>query len=274
MRLPDWLIYLAILIAILAFTGSWYEKNDAPPAPPPPGVGEMALFANFTPFSTGSIMNIPSDSQRTMIGTAFSMSRTGQWLVTAKTIEGCKNPFIYIGGNLAVKVKIKPIAGQANYVLGITNGGALPMTSADPATIKPGLRGFMMGYPSGEAGEATARLIGTTSLRPLKRNKDPEVVYAWAMGGKTVGLDYGLKDLAGGPTMNDDAQIVGITLMEKPRRGRIYSSTFDTYQALQKQSEFKPFNDVRFDITKRNYGIISDIFRREYRVSQVGCLLS
>ncbi len=89
MRIPDRFFYLVVLIGIVAVTGYWHESSDAPPAPPPPGRGEMALFANFTPFSAISIINLPVDDQKTMTGTAFSISQNGQWIMGADSIRGC-----------------------------------------------------------------------------------------------------------------------------------------------------------------------------------------
>ena len=90
----DWLLYGACVALITVVTSQWHENSPAPPAPPPPGVGEMALFANFTPFSAGSIINLPIGDQRVMTGTAFSLSQTGDWVVSRQSIRGCSHQYV------------------------------------------------------------------------------------------------------------------------------------------------------------------------------------
>jgi hypothetical protein len=274
LKIPDWIIYGAALTLMVSVASSWHEDSPSPAAPPQPGVGEMALFANFTPFSTGSIINLPLENAKIMTGSAFSLSRKGEWVMARQSVRQCKHVFLNIGGNLAVPVQIKAIKGIDNYVLGITDGGAHPLTLADPKSIKVGQRGFMPGYPSGEVGEATARLIGQTTFEGSKRFEMPETVMAWAKAGQTRGVKGDLNMLAGGPTLDDNARLIGITLMEKPRRGRIYSSTPLTLNKIAQQTAYQPDMSVHMNITKRNYGIMSDSFRREYQVAQVGCIQS
>ena len=69
----DWLLYAATITALVVVTGKWHEESNSPPAPPPPGIGEMSLFASFTPFAVSSIINLPVDDQKIMTGTAFAI---------------------------------------------------------------------------------------------------------------------------------------------------------------------------------------------------------
>lgn len=270
----DWLLYGAAVALITVVTSQWHENSPAPPAPPPPGVGEMALFANFTPFSAGSIINLPIGDQRVMTGTAFSLSQTGDWVVSRQSIRGCTHPFLNIGGNLGVPFKIRDVPGVDSYVIGVTDGGARPLSLVDPKTIEPGIRGFMPGFPGGEPGEATARLIGVTVLERSKRGGHNEVVLAWAAAGRTQGIEGDLNQLAGGPVIDDNSRVVGIVIKEAPRRGRIYTSVPEAVVQLANASPRKPDYDAEATITKRNYGIVADTLRREYRVAQVGCIKS
>lgn len=270
----DWLLYGAALIGLVSVTGSWHEVSDAPPAPPPPGIGEMSLFATYTPFTASSIINLPVDDQKVMTGTAFSISKIGEWIVAEQSVGKCTHPFLNIGGNLAVPFKTKPIPGHDGYLIAITDGGGRPLTMADPATVKPGLRAFMPGYPGGTVGEATARLIGRTMIKHSKRFEGNERVLAWAKAGQTYEMKGDLNQLVGGPAIDDSSHVVGITLKENPRRGRIYTSVPETVIAIANLSDRKPDYEAEATVTKRNYGIVSDTLRREYRVAQVGCIIS
>ena len=270
----DWLLYGAALAVLVAVPGKWHERSDAPPAPPPPGVGEMSLFATYTPFGAMSIINLPLDNTKVMTGTAFSVAKTGEWIVASASVRACPHPFINIGGNLAAPMTVRPIRGVDNYLLGVTDGAGRPLPLADPKEVKPGMRAFMPGFPGGAVGEATARLIGQTLIERSKRGGRNEVALAWAKAGQTLGLKGDLNQLLGGPAIDDASRVVGVTLKESPRRGRIYTSTPQTVLAIANPPERTPDYESEATVTKRNYGIVADTLRREYRVAQVGCIKS
>ncbi len=270
----DWLLYAAALTTLVVVTVNWHEESNSPVAPPPPGIGEMALFANLTPFFAGSIINLPVDDRKTMTGTAFSVAKSGEWIVATSSVRGCTHPFLNIGGNLAAPFKTRTVPGIDNYVIATTEGAGRPLPLADPTTVKPGMRGFMPGFPDGQVGEATGRLIGRTVIEHTKRFQHNEPVLAWAKAGRTEGLRGNLNKLTGGPVIDDSSRVIGITLYEKPRRGRIYSAMPQTVQTLAKATGHKDDFESEATVTKRNYGIVSDTLRREYRVAQVGCIAS
>ena len=275
----DWLLYAGGIAALLFVTGRWHENSELPEAPPPPGIGEMSLFAAFTPFSAGAIINLPVDDRKEMTGTGFAIA-PGQWVVARHSVANCPHPFINIGGNLGVPFNASQAAADANtldkapYILVTTSGGGRPFGMVDPASVKPGVRGFMPGYPAGQPGEATARLIGTMVLEKSKRGERNETVLAWAQAGRTHGIKGDLNQMSGGPVLDDNSHLIGVTIKEKPRRGRIYTSTPQTLGALAGTAQGKPDFESEAVITKTNYGIVADTLRREYRVVQVGCIKS
>lgn len=272
MALPDWMIYGTAITLLVVVPGAWGDKSMSPPAPPPPGEGEMALFASFSPFSHSEIITLPLMEKLEPRGTAFSVSKAGEWIVARESIRGCRHPYINVGGNMGVPFKVRYKASLDNYVLAVTASGARPLPLAAPSSIKPGMRGFMPGYPHGEIGEATARLIGETRLKTGKRFHKPETVLAWAEAGHTANIGGSLNQLLGGPTLNARSEVLGITLKTNPRRGRIYSSTPQTVAAIA-NTPSRTYDFEHEDIlTRRNYGVVSDTLRREYRVAQVGCI--
>ena len=270
----DWLLYAAAITTLVVVTGKWHEESNSPPAPPPPGIGEMSLFASFTPFAVSSIINLPVDDQKIMTGTAFAISKNGEWIVAKESVGACTHPFLNIGGNLAVPFKTRAVPRHSNYLVAITEGAGRPLSLIDPANVKPGMRAFMPGYPGGQVGEATGRLIGRTVIERSKRGQPNEPVLAWAKAGQTEELKSDLNQLVGGPAIDDTSHVVGITIKEKPRRGRIYTAVPETVAALAGTTARAPDFDAEATITKRNYGIVSDTLRREYRVAQVGCIIS
>jgi len=270
--LPDWMLYGSAVALMVIVPGRWADKSLAPPAPPPPGPGEMALFATYSPFSHNEIISLPIMSDIDYRGTAFSVSKSGEWVLARESIRNCRYPFLNIGGNLGVRIRVQYKRSLDNYVLATTESGARPLPFADPKTVKPGMRGFMPGYPHGQIGEATGRLIGETRLKTGKRFQQAETVLAWAEAGRTADVNGSLNQLLGGPTLNAESEVIGITLKSKPRRGRIYSSTPATLNKIG-QTPTRAYDFEHEDLlTRRNYGIVSDTLRRDYRVAQVGCI--
>ena len=80
--------------------------------------------------------------------------------------------------------------------------------------------------------------------------------------------------LLGAPMVTDQGNVVGVVLRESPRRGRIYTSTPETAAKLAATSPHTPDFEAGDTLTKRNYGIVADTLRREYRVAEVGCIKS
>ena len=67
--------------------------------------------------------------------------------------------------------------------------------------------------------------------------------------------------------------MVGVTLAEAPRRGRIYTSTPDTLRRALAAAGIKPPVGVTGSpISVENYGRVADGLRRALSVAQVVCL--
>ena len=95
----------------------------------------------------------------------------------------------------------------------------------------------------------------------------------WAETGRTEGLNGTLGGLSGAPALDDRGRVVGVTIAESPRRGRIYTTAPEVVTEALKDSGRRP--DVAATgepITPGNYFIVSDDLRRELQVAQVLCL--
>jgi hypothetical protein len=90
-----------------------------------------------------------------------------------------------------------------------------------------------------------------------------------------------LAGLSGAPTLDAAGQVVGVTLSETPRRGKIYSTTpASLAAALRLAGPTKTVESpdgvldgaVGEPITVENYGRVADSLRRDLRVVRVACL--
>ncbi len=105
-RVPDWLIYGVVVLALLMVATTRRERVYNPPAPPPPDEAEGALLGPVTPFDPMVMVETPPHFQPSM-GTAFAISSEGRWLTARHVVEGCPRPALIIGGGRAVAADVR-----------------------------------------------------------------------------------------------------------------------------------------------------------------------
>lgn len=269
-RLPDWLIYAAVVAALLIAAISRQERADAPPAPPPAPEAEGAALGPASPFDPAVVVEV-SDKTQPGAGTAFSISQSGVWITARHVVEGCRRTAIVVapGRGVAAKVKIDP---RAETAILTTDGGveALPLDLA--ARLRRGERAFHPGFPQGRPGEASSRLLGRENLVVEGRGARTEPVLVWAETGRTDGLDGTLGGLSGAPALDSAGRVVGVTIAESPRRGRIYTTSPETTARTLLAGGRRFVETPGVPISADNYGRVADDLRRTLRVAQVVCL--
>jgi S1-C subfamily serine protease len=271
-RLPDWLVYLAVVFALLVAALSRGERADAPPAPPPPAAEEGAVLSPATRFDDALAVTGPPPAPNSA-GTAFSISHEGVWLSAAHVLEGCRQAALLVAPGRGVTAQVQ-IDRDSDVAILRTDGGAPPLGMAPSGSIRIGERGFHAGFPQGRPGEATSRVLGrqTLVLHGANRQARTQPVVAWAEVGRTDGLS-GLAGLSGAPVLDAQGRVLGVTIAEAPRRGRIYTTAPESLGAVLQRAHVRGEETALPDpITVENYGRVSDALRRELRVAQVMCL--
>jgi S1-C subfamily serine protease len=272
-RLPDWLVYASVVFALLVAALSRGERADAPPAPPPPGPGEGAVLQPATAFDPAIVIKAPPPAPNST-GTAFSIGSPGVWVSAGHVLEGCRRAALIVGPGRGVvaDVRLDPTTDVAVLT---TEGGAEPLPTAFAAPLRIGMRGFHPGFPQGRPGEATSRLLGRQTLvMRAGGERRVEPVVAWAQVGRTDGLRGGLAGLSGAPVLDAAGRVVGVTIAEAPRRGRIYTAAPESVLAALRRAHVavQPAPVSREPITVENYGRAADNLRRDLRVVEVACL--
>jgi len=275
MRLPhasDWLVYLggAALILVLAFGR---QEHANAPAPPPATSADQLPLPPSSPFSAKAI-DMPG-KRETAAGTAFSVGDGGVWLTARHVLDGCKQSAIVVAGGQGVAARVSGFQDDVAVLTTVGGASALPLAAAP--TLKRGERTFLPGFPQGAPGEAASRLLGPQTVRKRGRAAAPQTLLAWAEVGRTDGLSGTLAGLSGAPVIDAAGEVVGVTLAEAPRRGRIYSSTPDTIRrALAAAGIRAPAPNAASEpgepMSVENYGRVADDLRRDLRVAQVVCL--
>ncbi|RZJ04877.1 MAG: serine protease [Brevundimonas sp.] len=269
-RFPDWLIYGSVVAVLVIASLSRRENADAP-AGPAAADDDGALLGPVTPFDPSVTIMAPDTPFQPSAGTAFSIARSGRWVTARHVVEGCPRPAVVVSPDRAVAADVR-LASRADIALLITDGGPPAIPVAVSVPLREGQRGFHPGYPQGRPGEVTSRLLGRETLRVRGRGAHDEPVLAWAEAGRTNGLGGTLAGLSGAPVLDRQGRVVGVTIAESPRRGRIYTTAPDTFGPAIRgvQTPDEPANGRRIDTD--NYGQVSDELRRSLQVAQVVCL--
>jgi S1-C subfamily serine protease len=267
-RLPDWLIYFAVVIGLILAAILIKRPSDAPPAPPPMPVG--AALPAASPFDPAVVVKAPSKPGQGA-GTAFSVADSGVWLTARHVVDGCRSVAIVIqpGSGVAAISRIDP---RGETAVLITKGGAPALPLAPQYPLRRGLAAFHPGFPQGQPGEAASRLVGRERLYPRGREGAAEPVLAWTEIGRTQGLSPNLEGLSGAPALDAAGRVVGVTIAQAPRRDRIYTTTPGAIRAALAFAKVTASAAGSEPITPENYGRVADDFRRDLRVAQVVCM--
>lgn len=282
MRLiPDWLLYIVVITVIVFVLFRVDQRQDAPEAYrnespetgsflPPPSQYDPAVLVEVGPIASG-------------MGSAFAISPDGWWLTARHVVDGCEAVGLIVSRGAAVRVVDVKRAQFADIALLRTenpvaeDGEETPPRHAlsldtSERRFQIGQRAFHVGFPQGQPGEAYSRLIGRETLIARGRYDLEEPVLAWAELGRTSGLRGSLAGISGGPAIASNGQVIGITVAESSRRGRIYTASPASILRLLRVEQVEAQGTPGERLTPDNYGQASDDLRRTLAVAQVVCV--
>lgn len=270
-RSSDVVLYGGAVALIVGLAVSQQERADAPAAPPP-SPGDAVTLGTAGGLGAGQIKRLPQQSFGRASGTAFSVSEAGVWITARHVVESCRRAAVLVSPGRGVQAKVISDKLSDVAVL-VTQGGSPPLPIAPRYSLQSGQIAFHPGYPRGQPGETATRFLGPYWLPAAFRGAPAERVQAWAEVGRTDGLNGSLAGLSGAPVLDAKGQVVGVTLAESPRRGRIYSAPRRVIRAAlaaagQAPAAFAPGQTITTD----NYGRAADGLRRELSVAEVVCL--
>lgn len=270
-RLPDWAVYSSVVIAVLFAALGRDERADAPPPPPKSSDPLVEALGPASPFDPSVVVDVPTKAGPAS-GTAFSVARNGMWLTARHVVEGCRKAVVIVGPDTGVEVKVRLDPRGEAAVLSTEGGAAaLPLGLTEP--LRRGQRAFHPGFPQGAPGEASSRLLGRENLVVRGNGARTEPVLVWAETGRTEGLKGTLGGLSGAPALDSQGRVVGVTIAESPRRGRIYTTAPEITRATISSAGGRPDGQaISEPITPGNYFRVADDLRRELQVAQVVCL--
>jgi S1-C subfamily serine protease len=260
-KIPDWLIYLVIVIAIYANANRASKSIDSPP--PPPELGPM--LPSQTPRDEKVMVNVKAADSG--IGTAFAIDGGGRWMTARHVVDSCDQVGINLGGNQVMRVE-SYVSRDSDTAILTSNWKRKPLANDLFNTRQIGERGFFFGFPQGRPGEVIGALLARNRMLVRGRYRSDEAILAWSEIGRTKGLFGSLGGLSGAPVMDKDGEVIGVVSAESPRRGRIYTVAPENLQDLIKDRSTRPEG-----LSLNTYGLQADRFRRERRIVQVVCFV-
>jgi S1-C subfamily serine protease len=267
---PDWLLYIIVIAAVVFVLFRVDQRADAPEALPdapqtgsflpPPSVYDPEVLVEVGPVASG-------------MGSAFAISEDGWWLTARHVVDGCEHVGLIVSRGAAARVIEVKRALFADLALLHTDRApeALAIDTSE-RQFQIGQRAFHVGFPQGRPGEAYSRLIGRETLVARGRYNVEEPVLAWAEQGRTSGLRGSLAGISGGPAIAANGQVIGVTIAESARRGRIYTAAPSSILRLLRLEQVEAQGAPAPRLTADNYGQESDDLRRQLAVAQVVCV--
>jgi hypothetical protein len=271
MRLiPDWLLYIVVTAVLVFVLFRLDHRADAPEALPdsdeagsylpPPSLYDPEVLVEVGPASSG-------------LGTAFAISEDGWWVTARHVVDACRRVGLIVSRGQAIAVReVKPALFADLALLKTDRAPAALALDTSENNFQVGQRAFHVGFPEGRAGEAYSRLIGRENLIGNGRYHIQEPVLVWAELGRTAGLGDSLAGMSGGPAISADGQVIGVTVAESTRRGRIYTASPSTIARLLGVEQVHAQGAPTARLTADNYGQEADDLRRTLAVAQVVCV--
>ncbi len=267
---PDWLLYI-IVIAAVVYTLFQVDERRPSTQPLPDALQAGAPLPPASAFDPEILVDVAPASSG--LGTAFAISADGWWVTARHVVDGCEQVGIIVSRSTAAPVDQVRRAGFADLALLKTGRApeALQLDDSERA-FQIGQRAFHVGFPQGKPGEAYSRLIGRERLIARGRYSLEEPVLAWAELGRTSGLRGSLSGMSGAPAIGANGQVIGVTIAESARRGRIYTASPSTLLNLLQVERVRAEGSVAPRLTPANYGQEADDLRRSLAIAQVVCI--
>lgn len=200
------------------------------------------------------------------VGTAFAAAAPGIWLTARHVVEDCGAVALAVDGAWR-PAEITARHSTADVALLRTAAGVPPLPLG-PTTLLYDQDGFHTGYPKFQPGDVHSRLLGRTRVVHERRQGEVENAYVWAEIDRSPARDGSLGGMSGGVVLNRAGEIIGITIAESTRRGRITTAAPETLREMP----LPPDRGGRgAAIAPDDFGRRGDDLRRSSQVVRVFC---
>ncbi|RVU36655.1 serine protease [Hwanghaeella grinnelliae] len=277
-----WILLTAAFIVLSVVTDF---DSTAPRRPVPPPSGQTETRENFDVrrAATGPIQRwlLQADTDRVRsTGTAFAVA-DGLWLTARHVVDQCDSVWLIKPGKKikrdqkAQGVMLHPKADIALLQLPLR----VPLMQTVTTAYHPArsANGFQLGYPGGDPGDVFSLFMGDSAATIRGRGAATFPIQVWAAKEIPARLTS-LGGLSGGPAFDETGRVIGVTIAESPRRGRVAttqatlsSEMIDLAGAAQQFAIDARHADPVPNLTPSTYQEKGDALRAALSVVQVYC---
>jgi len=291
-RLEFWFYALVILGAMVYGLGQREEvpQDRRMPRPPvenpsaatafrlPPPARERMIARTLEPMPLHEPGQFSS-------GTAFAVNTQGDWLTARHVTRNCTS-LLLVSEDTSVRVPVARVIENQGTDLSLLQTRAeepqVTFTRRDPL---PDEDGFHIGFPQGQPTSVRSGFLGVASVDLGAANGSPfdhihTVGHVWAERERLPSLSGTLGGLSGGPTFDGMGAVIGVTVAEQPRRGRVVTIPPEAVEDMLKRLAIPGWQNVPDDsgrdpgITQSNFDRFGEEMRRAVTVARVYCFRS
>ncbi|HCP64323.1 MAG TPA: serine protease [Hyphomonadaceae bacterium] len=207
-------------------------------------------------------------------GTGFAIGDNGTWLTARHVALGCERLGVVNGQDQElVAASLAYVSKRADVAILRTQGGPEPLAlDLNEDDLQIGAMGFHIGFPQGQPGEVVSRLIGRELMITEGAWRGRENTLAWAEVSRSKGLRGTLGGLSGGPAFDSKGNVIGITIAESLRRGRVITTSSDSIIQALKDARLSPKGDAIAPLRADDITRVANRVRRDLKVIQIVCL--
>jgi len=227
-------------------------------------------------------------------GTAFALDNQGRWMTARHVVDGCKRVFIAMPPAASGKVRYwlktdnvklplvptRSITEDQRADLAIlqtqeVHSEAMAIEGGGAGSDVVGQQGFSIGFPGGEPGQASVKLLGYgMSVMHLGKDwvKSPNMIWAVKELHSSTGKFNGI---SGGPLLNPLGKVVGVNSSASERRGRLNTVAPESLSLLSGEHVKNPVGGIYSPvgpIDDATYVDTADGLRKRYTIAAVYCV--
>lgn len=201
------------------------------PEPLPPAASAVVTRRLPPPSANDPVIDIAATPARSgdSIGTAFAIDR-GTWGTARHVTRDCGRVFVHMGARWVAAGEVRMHAAADVAVLKTErNGGPAFAPSDRPLFLRQD--GYHVGYPKGQPASIRSALIGRTLVQWPGAPR-PEPTLTWVELARENDFEGELGGISGGPVLDAEGRLIGITIASSVRRKRITTSLVESLREI------------------------------------------